>query len=42
MNAKILIIENLVALPKYYFAAMSFETKQEQIILSLWICGHNV
>ena len=42
INAKVLITENFVALPKYNFAARSFETKQEQIILSLLICGHNV
>ena len=42
MNAKVLINENFVALPKYNFAARSFETKLEQIILSLLTCGHNV
>ena len=42
MNAKVFINENFVALPKYKFGARSFETKQEQIILSLLTCGHNV
>ena len=41
MNTKVLIIENFVALPKYNFAARSFETKREQIILSLLICWHH-
>ena len=40
MNAK--INENFAALHKYNFAARSFETKWEQIISSLFICGHNV
>ena len=35
MNGKVLINETLVALPKDNFAAMSFETKYEQIILPL-------
>ena len=42
MNAKVFINENFVALPKYNFGARRFETKQEQIILSLLTCGHNV
>ena len=33
MNANVLFNENFVALPKYNFAARSFETKREQIIL---------
>ena len=40
MNAKVFINENFIALPKYKFGARSFETKQEQIILSLLTCGH--
>ena len=35
MNAKVFINENFEALHKYNFGARSFETKQEQIILSL-------
>ena len=42
INANIFINENVVALPKYNFGARGFETKQEQIILSLLTCGHNV
>ena len=43
MNAKVFINENVVvALLKYNFGARSFDTKQEQIILSLLTCGHNV
>ena len=38
MDAKVCINENFVALPKYNFGARSFETKQEQIILSLLTC----
>ena len=38
MNAKVFINEYFVALPKYNFGARSFETKQEQILLSLLTC----
>ena len=40
MNAKVFINENFVPLPKYNFGTRSFETKQEQIIISLFTRGH--